>query len=1030
MPPMSTDSQNPAPPSGPSHHPLPVVFDEEVAPAPAEAPVEPPFGRSYWRSLAEREGSASVESERGPEFPEGADLPPQGFMRREFLQLAGASLALAGLNACTEKPVERILPYTKNPRDLAPGVPLHYATAAQIAGAVTGLLVTAWEGRPTKVDGNPIHPVNRGATGVWEQAWLLQLYDGHRAREVREQKTTRAWRTFREQMKAKAASLEKTKGAGLRFLMEPGTSPLVRSLREQVQARFPEARFYSYAAVHDDAALEGARIAFGQPYTVHPDLAHADVVVSLDSDFVEPRGQGLLNARAFADRRDPNKSGKAGLNRLYAVGPRLSLTGMMADHRLRMRAAEVQGFALALLGQLSAEVSGLARFAPLATSHLVPAGWAKWMRVLVSDLLRSRERSLVLAGEGQPPLVHAIAHVINGALGAAGRTVHYRQPITHDVLSGPAGYQPLLDELKAGKVDTLVVTAHNPVYTAPADVPFKELFAGANFSVYLSPYEDETSPHLHWFIPAAHPLETWGDHRAPDGTVSIAQPLIQPLFNGMTEADVLSCFLPGDEKTVYVHLRELWSQRPEAGADFESTWERWLVDGFVPGTQMVPAETPEPRLDSVWQAAQPARNEPLRGLEIHFVHDYKVYDGRFTNVPWLQELPDPITKLTWDNAALLSPGTADRLKLRDGEVINLKYRGKQVMAPVLIAPGHADDSVTVSLGWGRESEAEQVALRRGFSAYALRHKVAPWFDDGLVIEKTGKRYPLSLTQEHWSMKMDWEDKDRPIALSQTVEEFQKHNEAGEYRGKLPNLYEHVKYEDYRWGMTIDLARCIGCNACAVACQAENNIPVVGKEQVARGREMLWLRIDRYFSGSLEDPAVITQPVMCVHCENAPCEYVCPVNATVHSDEGLNEMVYNRCIGTRYCSNNCPYKVRRFNYLHWQADRTNLEKMKMNPDVTVRARGVMEKCTYCVQRIERTRIQTRVENRPIRDGELRTACQQACPTEAIVFGTLSDKNARVTQLQADPRRYDLLHELGTRPRTGYLLRLKNPHPELA
>jgi molybdopterin-containing oxidoreductase family iron-sulfur binding subunit len=576
-----------------------------------------------------------------------------------------------------------------------------------------------------------------------------------------------------------------------------------------------------------------------------------------------------------------------------------------------------------------------------------------------------------------------------------------------------------------------VITARNPVYNAPADLDFAARLASVPNSIYHGLYEDETWATVAWAIPAAHPLETWSDARAHDGTISIAQPLIAPLFNGLPELELMASFVGITDKSAYQILKEFWIEKGPANG-FEQSWERWLADGFIRDTAFSAVQAtlrPDALASAIrdWAVQSQSQTESAAdSLELSFVGDYKVYDGRFANNAWLQELPDPITKLTWDNAALISSATARRLGLEHGDVVLLQCHGRQLEAPVFILPGHADDTMSLPLGYGR-SGSENVARGVGFSAYALRRSSAPWFDKGLRVKKQQRKHKFAVTHDHWSIE------GRELAIESTLEQFQKNPGALDaLRGPTETLYKQVSYdkEQYKWAMAIDLSRCTGCSACVIACQAENNIPVVGKVNVLKNREMHWLRIDRYFSGTVEDPGVITQPVACVHCEKAPCEYVCPVNATVHSDEGLNEMVYNRCVGTRYCSNNCPYKVRRFNYLHYNQNRPKTERMLMNPDVTVRARGVMEKCTYCVQRIERTRIQTRIEDRAIREGELTPACAQACPGQAITFGSLNDPDSAVGRLHRDPRRYDLLHELGTQPRTAYLARIKNPNPELA
>ncbi|MFP2898540.1 4Fe-4S dicluster domain-containing protein [Corallococcus sp. 4LFB] len=663
---------------------------------------------------------------------------------------------------------------------------------------------------------------------------------------------------------------------------------------------------------------------------------------------------------------------------------------------------------------------------------------------MAQDLRSKTGRGVVIAGERQPAAVHALAQAINVALGNVGTTVQV-VPAAAPEASGLAEVRALVEDIKAGRVDTLIITATNPLYVLPVDAGLAEVLDAkqnanrkAMSVLYAGHYEDETAQFADWFVPLAHQLETWSDGRAVDGTVSIAQPLIQPLFNGVPEAELFALFLDEPFRPAYQMLRDYWAaQGGEAGrADFETRWETWVSEGIVPGSGAA-ALTATPNLDAA-STLVAGYQPPADGeLEINFVHDYKVLDGRFANNAWLQELPDPITKIVWENAAILSPATAKRLGLENNHVAELEYAGRKLQVPVTVLPGHMDDTVTVPLGYGRTGLHEVVAKGVGFNANRLRTASAPWFDGGAKLTKARGSHKFARTQYHWRME------GRPLALDMPVSELAHPSKATEHTlervqgkfelGKKNNLpdfeYATKPDEGYKWGMSIDLSRCTGCSACVVACQAENNIPVVGKQQVGVGREMHWLRIDRYFQGDENDPSMIMQPVACVHCEKAPCEYVCPVNATVHSDEGLNDMVYNRCIGTRYCSNNCPYKVRRFNYLHYTQGKTPTEKMLMNPDVTVRNRGVMEKCTYCVQRIERVRINARVEKRLIQEKELQTACQQTCPTQAIAFGSLADPAQRVTQLHEDERAYRLLHELGTRPRTAHLIRLRNPNPAL-
>jgi molybdopterin-containing oxidoreductase family iron-sulfur binding subunit len=1019
--------------AGVSPEPAAVDLPDEASFAPGRQPgSEHGYGRTYWRSLEEKLHGEAALPHRDQEFPPGAFDVPRGFARRDFLQLMGASVALAGLTACTEKPVEKILAYNKTPDGMVPGNALHYATALMHEGMATGILATSWEGRPVKVEGNPSHPVSRGNTGPHAQAELANLYDPFRARVLKESGAGRSWRGFREAIHIRAAAWEKDGGAGLRFLSAPSSSLLTASLREAIQKRFPKARFHAWSAVPRDAIYEGTTIAFGKALEPHHLTEKADVILSLDADFLEARPDTLDQNLGFANRREPQHP--QGLNRLYVVETRFSITGGMADNRLRIRSADIEGFTLALAAELGKTVPALSGYRSPAA---IPPDRMKFIAAVAKDLASKRGTSLVMAGERQTALTHALVHAINGALGNLGATVTFTEPAVLDTASGRAGWMSLVDELKTGKVDTLVITAWNPVFTAPGDVDLPALLRKVPNAIYLGLHDDETSRVVNWFLPATHAFESWGDARSREGTLSIVQPLIQPLFGGISEWELLGSFL-ADETKPYDRLKALHASR--AKTDFDSEWEVWLSNGVVPGTAN-PAVSAALQPERVRAAASQFRPAP-GGLELDLVHDYKLIDGRYALNSWLQELPDPITKITWDNVAQIGPGMAKQMEIATGDLLLLTVSGRSVQMPAWIQPGHSDEAVTVSFGYGRKQRTlgvkdadEPVVV--GHDVYPLRSSTALWFSPGLQIKKVGRKYPLSHTQVQNTTE------GRPIALMQSLEEYEKHPEAPEYRppvkvggkqiegNKLPSVQAEVDYskQQYKWAMSVDMSRCTGCSACVIACQAENNIPVVGKYQVGRGREMQWIRMDRYYSGPAESPEMVNQPMFCQHCETAPCEYVCPVNATVHSDEGLNDMVYNRCIGTRYCSNNCPYKVRHFNYLHWTQDKSQVEKMLMNPDVTVRARGVMEKCTYCVQRIERTRIAARIENRAIGDGELLTACQQVCPTDALTFGSLHDPKSKVSQRHADPRRFDVLHELNTRPRTVYLTKIKNPNPEL-
>jgi molybdopterin-containing oxidoreductase family iron-sulfur binding subunit len=966
-------------------------------------------------------GVGGDSGDEGREFSGAAASPPEGFARREFLQVAGASLAALGLSGCWKTPAETIVAYGHRPPELTPGNALHYATAWTLNGETVGLLVKAREGRPIKVEGNPDHPESLGSTGVLEQAAMLQLYDVGRARRFVLDGQPSDFVSTLKALVALAKTHEVDGGRRLRFLLEPGASPLLTQLRQRITRRFPNTRIDAYSAISRDAEEEGAELAFGRRVSFVPRLRRAQVVVSLERDFLAALPGSVRACRDFAEAREPGP----GMNRLYVTEGTMSVTGGFADHRLRLRPSSIPEVALALANQL-AKATGNPSLQALSLRP--PVGLTefaqRWATAAARDLARHPGAGVVLVGLGQPAWVHALAHALNEALGGRGRTVDLYEPACVDARTGPAVLARLAQEIDQGQVDTLVVTSHNPAFSAPADLDFATALAKVRRAVYWAHHEEETAAACRTLLPAAHFLECWGDARASAGTASIIQPLIDPLLGGVSEADVLAPFAGVADASTHDLVKALWRDRVKAGADLQPAWEDWLARGNVPGTAGSPLAAAL-QWGPLTQALQQEPPPPADGLELHFTTDPKVFDGRFASNAWLQELPDPVTKVSWDNAVRVSPATAKRLGIEPDDRLRLDASGRSLEAVAYVLPGQADDVLTLPLGFGGRTShygEDQIA---GFNAYALR-RAASW-DTSLSVSRLGDTTPLANTQHHGRME------GRPLALEKTLADFTAHPDALEsMRGPPEHLYFQAPKTpgEYQWALTIDLNRCTGCSACVVACQAENNIPCVGKAQVANGREMHWLRLDRYFTGDLENPGMIVQPMACQHCEAAPCEYVCPVNATVHSDEGLNEMVYNRCVGTRYCSNNCPYKVRRFNFLDYHPQMPALSQMLQNPDVTVRARGVMEKCSYCVQRIERARIDTRIAHREIADGEVLTACQQACPTRAITFGTLTDPDAQVSRLRASPRRYDVLGELGTRPRTGYLVRIKNPNPELA
>jgi molybdopterin-containing oxidoreductase family iron-sulfur binding subunit len=988
----------------------------------------PPVSRTYWRSLAQIEDLPEYRSGLEREFPEGASELPDGITRREMMRLVGASLSLAGLAGC-RRPVEEIVPYVAAPEEIVPGIPRYYATTMPFRRSAYGVVVESHEGRPTKIEGNPAHPSTLGASSVRVQASMLGLYDPDRSQSITLNRARKSWNDFvtawGELSKAHAAD----SGAGLAILSESFSSPTLARLVSELRSRFPKLQWATYDAVSDENRLAGLRQATGRDIDLMLRLDRASVILCLDADPLLTDPETIRHARGFADGRRAGavSTATSTMNRLYAVEGVYSLTGAMADHRLRLDSRHIAAFVAALAARLGA---------PGASSQAgdVPGVDPRWIDAVAKDLQANRGTGLIIAGERQPASVHAGVCALNAHLGNTGKTVSYYE--TKDAaLPSVRSLTSLVSAMTGGAVQTLVILGGNPVFDAPADLDFKSAMAKVPHTIALGHTVDETSSSAEWHIPCAHYLESWGDARAVGGTLSVVQPLILPLFGGRTPIEVLGLMVGDKDRPGYDIVRDTW--KPILGeAEFDRKWNRVLHDGLLAGSELTEI-VPDVKGMSFAELARDA--ESASGLEIVFVPSPSLHDGRFANNGWLQELPDPLTKLTWDNPALLSPKTAERLGLANQELVRLDHAGRTLELPVWILPGMADGVVALTLGYGRQ-RAGRIGSGVGFDTFKVRASKALGFDSGVGLSPLGRRHPLSATQDHGSME------GRPLVRESTVAELRSPKEEGspkEEEGRAGALgvfetepkhfslwQEHTYDQGHQWGMTIDLNSCIGCNACMTACQSENNVPVVGKTQVAKQREMHWIRVDRYFSGEpAGSPEVVFQPVPCMHCEDAPCEQVCPVAATVHDREGLNTMVYNRCIGTRYCSNNCPYKVRRFNFFNFTKDTPDVLKLAMNPDVTVRARGVMEKCTYCTQRINRAKIDAKLAGRELRDGDVKTACQQACPASAIEFGDIRDKSSRVAKAKADPRNYSLLEELNTKPRTTYLAKVRNPNPEL-
>jgi MoCo/4Fe-4S cofactor protein with predicted Tat translocation signal len=1059
-------------------------------------------GKEYWRSIEEHADTPEFREFIAEEYPHEIEEWDNSLSRRNFVKVMGASLALAGLSGCVIQPPEKIVPYVTSPEGMLPGRPLFLATAMSLGGVATGLLAKAYEGRPVKIEGNPDHPGSRGATDARAQASLLGMYDPDRSQEVTFRGGPMTWESFIERFRSSVEENRVDGGAGVRFLTETVTSPTLIDQFTRLKAELPNSKWVQYEPINSDSAMTGARMAFGSAVETIYKFDRAERILSLDADIFSGFNVGYIKdyakGKAFSEEHKE-------INRLYVVETTITLTGAKADHRLAVKPSQMGEVAKAIAAAVG--VSG-------ATSTYTEN--APWIAALAKDLIEHKGRSVVVAGQGQSPAVHALAHAINASLGNVGQTVMYSDPMSPGTERSQIDQlRELIAEIDSGAVKMLVIMGGNPVYNTPADLKLSpERMGKVPMRVHLGMYVDETAEHCHWHVSEKHFLEGWSDARAYDGTATIVQPLISPLYDSKNAHEVVQLlFRENFDKRDYDIVREYWQQKtiasapaaspaaspgapahggqtepttvqaappattdaghggpetgptpvkastplagatPGAARNFEDNWRKAVHDGMIANT----AATTKTVTASTAFLAQPEAKPAVAGpLEISILPDPCIYDGRFVNNGWLQELPKPLNKVTWDNVALISPHTAARLGVNAGndareytggaqgssfintkggnqfsDLATLKYQGADIQKPVpmWITPGQPDDVITIFLGYGR-TRAGRVGTDVGYNAYDVMRSDAMSYGSGDIALR-GEQATIASTQIHFNME------GRDLLRVFDLEDFEQHPDKGHQHDEYPkSMYPYEEHQavynrNYKWGMTIDLNSCIGCSACVVACQAENNIPVVGKEQVNRSREMHWLRVDAYYGGSdLNNPeGPHFQPVPCMQCEQAPCEVVCPVHATVHSAEGLNDMVYNRCVGTRYCSNNCPYKVRRFNFLLYQDWNTPQYKLMRNPEVTVRSRGVMEKCTYCTQRISAARIEAEKDGRRILDGEVVTACQAVCPTNAITFGDMSDPNSAIAKAKKDHRDYKLLNELNTQPRTTYLAGLKNQNKEM-
>ncbi len=1017
----------------------PSTTTQPISMAQVRAKLAGKSGKQYWRCLEELAETPEFMDFLVDEVPQQTRGLAAGLNRRQFLTLSGASLALAGMTGCRFLPDQKVVPYVSQPEDLTPGLPLTFATSVLRAGYATGVLATSREYRPVKLEGNPDHPASLGASDTFTQAELLSLYDPDRSQSVLENGKLSDWGRFHFNIAAQLGNLP-ADGDGLRILTTTVTSPTLADQIGQLLKRYPSAKWHQFEPCGRSSVHVGTALAFGQAVNPVYKFDRADRILTLDADFLLTSVGSVRYARDYAAKRKV-RSGTTEINRLYAIESTPTITGAMADHSLPVKPSEVHTAALVIASQLG--VPGIT--APAAPKSLPAA----WVAALVKDFQAHKGASLVIAGDEQPAAVHYLAHAINAVLGNIGQTVVYTDLVEYGDPSADqiASIKALTADMSRGAVKILTILGGNPVYNAPADLNFAGAMKSVPLIVRLGVDDNETSELCHWHLPAAHDLEIWGDARAFDGTISILQPLVSPLYDGKSGLELIS-ILRGELKSGYDIVSSFWSKQGLPG-EFEKTFQTILHDGVIKNSALAS------KLVTLKEGVQLPPPPVSSGIEITFRPDQTIWDGSYSNNGWLQELPKQLTKLTWDNAALLSPATAQRLNLvpsdrllesdqKDAKVVELKVGARSIRVPIQIIPGHPDDAITVNFGYGRK-RAGQLGTGIGGNAYALRTSETLAYAPNASVTETGDTYPLSHTRAHYSME------GRDIVMEATLAEFLKNpkfatTESTENPAPEKSLYAEAQQRDhkyegfgaYAWGMSLDNNICTGCQACVTACQAENNIPVVGKDQVSRGREMHWLRIDRYYKGDLENPRTFFEPVPCMHCENAPCEPVCPVAATTHSHEGLNQMIYNRCVGTKYCSDNCPYKVRRFNFYKYSAGQpwrpgTNYDlpvlKLSANPEVSIRGRGVMEKCTYCVQRIDSARQTAKIQGREVKDGEIVTACQQACPTGAIVFGNINDKSSAVSKLKEQPHDYSLLGELGTRPRTTYLAKLSNPNPEI-
>ena len=1003
---------------------------------------------TYWKSLSELAKNKEYKKYAEREFPEDASELTDQVSRRSFLRVMGASIALAGFASC-RKPYQKILPYSRQPEDRVLGMPYFYATSMPFQDTVAGLLIENAEGRPSKAEGNEQHPSSRGKTSIYHQASILGMYDPDRSRQPQRDGEQVSYSDFAEF----AASHFSDTNRNILFISEASSSPTLQRLKDNTLSQFPNAQWVVHEPFNDDNRLEGTNIAFGQRLRTVNHFDEANVVVSFDDDFMTPSAHknSVEAARQFSMARNVRGTDDT-MSRFYSIENSYSITGSMADHRLRLKTSEIEAMVIALAARLSQDLNGLSAYSGYSNEM----SGHEMIESLATELLAHQSSSILTAGTGFSASVHATISALNSALGNIGSTVTVHDLPFQDDANNTTAFTEAVADIQSGAFDTVVILGSNPVFTAAADLQFSDTLSNVETTIHLSDYVDETSQACNWHVNRAHFMETWGDGLAYTGQRSIIQPQIAPLFEGVSDIELLHTILNGEAGSGYDLVRETW--QGVFSGNFEQEWERTLHNGIDDSSEGFSAASVSIRSGFGSDIQPMLESSTTDGIEITIKPDPTLFDGRFANIGWLQELPDPMTKITWDNVALMSPSTAESLGLpkerafnsSDVPIVRIETNDGTIEIAAWVQPGHADESITLYAGYGRNTIG-RVADGVGVDVYPLRTTNAPYYRTADV-SATGQMYEIACVQDHNSIE------GRDMVREATLDEYRENPNFSSYESfhgyEVPGI-EEAEHEgdskgpislfnesygpDYepQWGMAIDLNTCFGCGVCTIACQAENNIPVVGKREVSRRRIMHWIRTDRYYEGDEDNPGVYHQPVPCMHCELAPCEQVCPVAATVHSDDGMNQMTYNRCIGTRYCANNCPFKVRRFNFFHYSqeylttGDDPEIIQMAMNPEVTIRFRGVMEKCSYCVQRVNRAKIETRKEtgSRKPPDGTVKTACQQACPADAITFGDLTDRNSVVSQTKMNERNYVMLEELNVRPRTSYLAKLRNPNPEL-